>query len=430
MLPKTRRSQENRSPIERITARLLVPLVLGAIALLTLTSSSAVTGSSSGRVACLRCDDLVSLDLILNFLLFVPLGVALSLAGTFWRRSLLLVLLITGGIEVLQLSLVPGRDASLLDVLSNFAGGAVGTFVALHIRRIATPGRAFARYFVVAVFLIWSGTRFGTAWLLRPAFPRTRWYAQLAPREVYPSNFDGKVLLAEIGGESVRDGEMPELYVTLRASGVKVRTVVDGATSTPRLASVLSVLDEHQTEVLVVGQEGLSARLRFRLRAADARLRTPSISLDRAFSASTVGPIELVGFLGPGLISLYRSAPDQYDGAAIALSPGLSWALLLPFDMGLTPRIAQTGTAALATIVLALVGYLVGLSIPGRPVAAAGLSLAIGAIGLWSPAIGFHEATVAGSEALAGTIGAMLGVLAAVAVVRHRTEGHPRTIRE
>ena len=248
--------------------------------------------------------------------------------------------------------------------------------------------------------------------------PDTVWYGQIAPTDVYPADFRGEVLHADIGGVPARTGQMPELHAALRAPTVGARALVSGAERTPRLASVISVLDEHRAEVLVLGQEGDAARFRFRLRTADARFRTPSVRLDGALVSDAHGPTELAGFRSPGRLSLSSATFGELTQATIALGPGLGWALLLPFDIGLTPAVAEAGTAAFAAVVLLLVGYYAGMSLPHRSAAATGLAFALAALGLWGAPIVFPEATVAASEAVAATVGAITGTLAAMGVSR------------
>ena len=407
---------------ERAIARLLLPLAAGVIALLTLTPSG---GESAAMTSlwCLRCGDFGAVDVVLNTLLFTPLGLALGLMGIPWRRTVLTALLTSLGIEALQLTIISGRDASLSDLITNTTGGALGAALALHWRRLVLPRPSDARALLAIMALTWTATRLGTSWLLRPSFPDTVWYGQIAPRDVYPADFRGEVLHADIAGVAARTGRMPELNTALRAPTVGVRALVSGAKTTPRLASVISVLDEQRAEVLVLGQEGNAARFRSRLRTADARFRTPSIRLDGALPPDAHAPTDLTGFRSPGRLSLSSATLGRVTDATITLGPGLGWALLLPFDAGLTPAIAEAGTAAFVAAALLLVGYFAGMAFPGRPVAAACVALALGALGLWCPSVVFPEATVAVSEVLAAALATIPGILAATGVSRLVRQG-------
>lgn len=412
MLAATHSNLGSAVSAQRVVGRLVLTPAAAAIALLTLIPSPTSGGSAQTPFWCLLCGDFGSVDATLNTLLFIPFGLALGLMGFPWRRIVLAALLTTTCIEALQLTIVPGRDASISDVLTNTTGGVIGASLALNWRRLVLPHRSAARVLGALLALSWTATRTGTAWLVRPSFPETVWFAQLAPRDVYPADFRGEVLRADIGGVTPRAGRMPELRTALLPASVEVHAQVSGAGNTIQLASVISVVDEHRSEILVLGQEGRAARFRVRLRAADALFRTPSVSLDNAFPLDPRGPIELAGFRSPGRLSLSSAIQGRISETTIALGPGLGWALLLPFDTGLTPAAAAAGTAALTAAVLLLVGYYAGMGLPRPPLAAASAALMLGAVGLWSPSIVFPEATVTSSEVLAGILGSTLGVLA------------------
>ncbi|HET7241044.1 MAG TPA: VanZ family protein, partial [Gemmatimonadales bacterium] len=62
------------------------------------------------------------MDVFLNLLLFVPLGAGLRLAGWRWRSVVLGAALVSFTVELLQYTVVTGRDASLSDLLTNTTG--------------------------------------------------------------------------------------------------------------------------------------------------------------------------------------------------------------------------------------------------------------------------------------------------------------------
>ena len=68
-------------------------------------------------------------DFLWNVLLFVPLGIGLTLYE--WRSGRVVVagFLLSIGIESLQLGIVPGRDPTINDVLANTAGALLGIWV-------------------------------------------------------------------------------------------------------------------------------------------------------------------------------------------------------------------------------------------------------------------------------------------------------------
>ncbi len=80
-------------------------------------------------LVCIFCGDFGGVDFLLNILLFVPLGLGLALAGFSWRRAVLLAGLLSFGVELLQMKIIVGRDASLGDVMTNTTGGGVGALL-------------------------------------------------------------------------------------------------------------------------------------------------------------------------------------------------------------------------------------------------------------------------------------------------------------
>lgn len=73
-----------------------------------------------------------------NVLLFVPIGLLLHLALPRVPVTGLLVLLMLSstGIELAQYAVLPDREPSLIDVLTNTGGGAVGLVFGADVRRV------------------------------------------------------------------------------------------------------------------------------------------------------------------------------------------------------------------------------------------------------------------------------------------------------
>jgi len=110
---------------------------------------------------CLGCGDYALADAVANVALFVPLGWALSGAGLPPYRALAVVLATTIGVEWLQHGVIPGRVASMSDILTNALGGAVGMALP-RLRRgvVEAPGlarRASIGYSVLLVACLGVG---------------------------------------------------------------------------------------------------------------------------------------------------------------------------------------------------------------------------------------------------------------------------------
>ena len=114
----------------RTSANVLMVVSLFWIAFLTLGH-----GRPHPRPAfwCLWCGRHVLLDLLLNVLLFMPLGVALRMRGFTIRRATLIGLFISTSVELSQYW-IPGREPSARDIASNAAGTLLAAFLATRLR--------------------------------------------------------------------------------------------------------------------------------------------------------------------------------------------------------------------------------------------------------------------------------------------------------
>ena len=105
--------------------RWLSALGLVAIAILTLRPvPTQAAASASTPLLCLVCGSNGGADVFLNLLLFAPLGVGLRLAGWRWRSVVATAALVSFAVELLQFTVVTGRDASLSDLVTNTTGAA------------------------------------------------------------------------------------------------------------------------------------------------------------------------------------------------------------------------------------------------------------------------------------------------------------------
>ena len=88
---------------------------------------------------CVVCGDGGTADVLLNILLFLPLGLALAALDSSRGRALLVVMALSTAIEVYQGTALVGRDACLGDVLSNSAGGLLGWSLYAGLPALAWP---------------------------------------------------------------------------------------------------------------------------------------------------------------------------------------------------------------------------------------------------------------------------------------------------
>jgi hypothetical protein len=284
---------------------------------------------------CLLCGDLAGMDILLNVVLFVPFGFGLRLAGWPRRRVLLTAFATTFLIELTQYSFIPGRDASLSDILTNTTGGLVGMLLAERYALVLWPAPRPARRLAATAAAIWLAAQVVTAWGMGVTLPAQRpYWGQLAPELGQFDRFRGTVLGAELAGQpmpSRRLADTPAIRARLLAGeGIGVRAV--SGPPTARLAPIASVFDEGRQEITLLGQSGTDLVFRIHTRAWSLGLRGPALRLARALPADSGRPFTAGGRMGGGYI---EASVDTGSGPAtrrLALSPSLGWSLLLPFE--------------------------------------------------------------------------------------------------
>jgi VanZ like protein len=90
---------------------------------------------------CLVCGDYGGGDVVVNLLLFIPLALGLRLLG--WSPAAVVATgaAISFTVEFLQLALIPGRDASLSDLLTNTLGSGLGAVLGSKLTSLLRPAR-------------------------------------------------------------------------------------------------------------------------------------------------------------------------------------------------------------------------------------------------------------------------------------------------
>ncbi len=222
------------------------------------------------------------MDFLLNILLFVPLGLGLGLAGFSWRRAVVLAALVSFSVELLQMKVIAGRDASLGDVVTNTTGGAVGALLGIYWRRVVqpppVPARLLALAYAVCLIVIWAGT----AWAFGPTWPvGAPWYGQWAADLGHLKPFLGTPLSISTGGDPLLPGralDQSRLEDAVAADPSMTFRAVLGPRPT-RLAPVGLIYDGWQREVILLGQERQDLSFRYRMRATILKLRNPRANL-------------------------------------------------------------------------------------------------------------------------------------------------------
>lgn len=315
----------------------------GLVVVLTVPPAGA--GGSTGELSfwCLVCGSWGTADLILNVLLFVPMGLVVARPEGGGRSVLVAIAtgaLLSGTVEAIQL-FMPGRHPALADLLSNTAGAAVGGVLAVTADRWLRPGPGVSS---------WLGTAWGagaaivlmaTAWLLTPVLSSDDHRVQWAPALEQYATFPGEVLEARLGRAPLRlgvpdDEGRQRARSHLRHGGELTMRVTFGAPP-PSLAPVLRIVDGGGRDLLILGQDGSDLVYRVRRRADGVRLRRPELRA-RGILAEA-GP-------GDTLVLAAGEAGRARAGDGICLRvgerlrcglgfrSGRGWALLADFGLG------------------------------------------------------------------------------------------------
>jgi VanZ family protein len=326
---------------QRLLSHGLVAATLAIISLLTLTPTSAEPGQT--EVWCLACGHLGGRDFVLNIVLFVPVGFALGLAGVRRRVALPLMAAVTLAIELLQMHVVAGRDASLGDLIANWAGGGVGYVVGTHRGPLLRPPAALARRLALAAAACAVSVFLATAWGVQPSLPRTRYYAQWAADMSNFGHFTGSIVAGRAGtepfppiGEIERSDRFRDRLLDGPAALSAV--VLPSPSQEPQLSPILSVFDQRRREIVLLGQEEHDLVFRMRTRSTDARfpivgVRLPDVFAHRLRGGALAAETTFVaGGLSNGNFWLSAADGGATRRAGYALGPELGWFFLLPWQ--------------------------------------------------------------------------------------------------
>lgn len=331
-----------------------------AVLALTLTP---VDDTIAGRVVkgwCLICGEVGGADFILNSVLFLPFGLGLRLAGVPWRWTIVACAALTLSIELAQMSVITGRDASAGDLVANTAGGIAGALLGTHWRSVLFPGPRASRVlaWVAAVFA--SAVVAFTALALRPFVPDVPLWGQIAPQLAHFERFKGRVLRATLGGELVpamRFPDSPRARRALLAPRATIEAVVVPASPTSEISPIVSIFDGDSREVLVLGQSGRALFFRLRRVGSEARVATPGFALADVFPARapdtlSTDSVRIRADWSGNRIRLSASSHSMHRERNIALHPVLGWRLLYPFPYDITRDLVLASIAWLSALLL------------------------------------------------------------------------------
>ena len=309
-------------------------VTVGAIVAILFETLLPESGHPFGSHLCLVCGELGGVDSLLNVLLFAPLGVGLALRGINRNWSILMACAVSVAVETAQLLFVPGRDATLGDVVTNTLGAALGFALARHAGSWLRPAPRLAAMLGLAWCLLWLGIQAASNFSFTPSIPDSTDFGQIA-RELGDFDvFPGRVIRASIGDVAVLDAQLAahdSIAHRLLGGATVSATVIPGGLTTG-IAPIVRVADAGQREIVLLGQQ--ESRLVFGVRtgAAILRLRPPLFALPGVFPTSTAAPDTLVlsGRYLQREVTLGAQTGSEIRRTAIAPSAALGWTLVLP----------------------------------------------------------------------------------------------------
>ena len=383
-----RRIQIRRSAV---AATALLVFVL----FLTLSPQPVSEGTDPG--GCFWCGHFALADAILNLLLFLPIGFLLALRHRATPvRTWASLTALAAAIELAQLFL-PGRFATLSDVLMNSAGSAIGIGLARLWRRGPALRITESGGLAIVAGAAAACVTLGSTLLLSTSLPESMWFGQWTPDLGHYEQYQGEVLDARIGEIPIpgrRLDDSPSVRTGLHDGDPLVISFVAGPEPFG-LAPVFSIYDGMEREILVLGARDRDLVFRLRRRASDWRLRSPEALYPG--TVPTNGDTALVRMV----VHDRATCLEIPEGECVSLAtPGRGWSLLL----GSAPA---RGAEHIADIVwLGLLFMPIGYWL--RPRREAALGLVIGLAGLLGASL--FSGSMTGTDWLVTGLGPVLGL--------------------
>ncbi|HJQ10605.1 MAG TPA: VanZ family protein [Gemmatimonadaceae bacterium] len=299
---------------------------------------------------CLICGSQGGVDAILNVLLFIPLGVGLSLAGARARHVVLSGLLLSALIETAQLTVIAGRDATVGDIIANTCGAALGYAAANYSVVLFRPSARAAMALIGAWSFVWLALSAALSFAFVQAVPGSYFYGQLGRRLGNFDWFNGQVLSAQVGSARITDSRIDssETMSERLMEGIPLTAAVVPGDPTTRIAPIVRVVDSAGSEAVMLGQLGSMLVLRPATGARIIKLRAPIFGAARVFErrprdpGSSAGTAPTAQRLSPSinLVAQYNSMATLLQGTSayasiqkrIPVRATLGWIALLPFQ--------------------------------------------------------------------------------------------------
>lgn len=326
-------------PRNRRTGAFLLAAAAAGIAALTLTPMPA---ADPLPVGCLICGSLGGVDFVLNVLLFMPLGVGAVML--FGRPPVAVVtgFLVTLTIEAIQWRLVPGRHASLGDLVANTTGSALGALLAVSGVRCIRATGGEAKRLSAGSALLASAVIGVTGALLRPVEPPGPQYVQWAPVRRGTVAFPGSLLSVALNDTSLKPADslaLDWIHDNLESEFTVRGQIESPGIRTSRMAFILRFASTNG-EGLMLAQKGGKLLFRSHIAGAGLGLRSPIVALDNVFTESLYGDLDTIlveAISNRRAITVRSRHTDEASAVTMPRTVGFGWTLVSPREVALDP---------------------------------------------------------------------------------------------
>jgi hypothetical protein len=322
-----RRQHDGRS-----AARRPRPPVALAVWLLIVGALTLVPQSVSHRAPellrlslCVVCGDRGTADAILNLLLFAPLGILMKVNRRSAARAAGVGLVLSVSIELAQ-CFIPGRYSNLADVVWNTCGAWAGAMAwSAMMKRIPWSRRDASRLRALSVLWTFLAT-FGFGWLMAPAPTAGPYWGHLTPSFGDMDHYDGSVVEARFESLPIPDGPFARLSQSSLRDDWRLAVIAVEGAAPSALAPIVSVSDDQDRELILLGAMGNDFVYRERTRARVLRLDQPDLRLRGVMGAATVGDT-----IRMAAVRLGSKRCLMFNGkwGCPAFTPGRGWSLFL-----------------------------------------------------------------------------------------------------
>lgn len=356
---------------------------------------------------CIMCGELGGADIVANLLLFLPFAVGLRLGGLSWRRTVLVAAALSLTVELLQLVAIPGRDASLSDLLTNTIGGAIGATLAPWMPAAIRPSPAKAVRFLAGGTALWLGILATSAWLMSPKLEagelRSGWAGATSEHDI----FHGEIYQVNLDGDPMPTNDSPpdsaEIRRRLTAGKFHLEAEVKSDAPVPYPYWIYK-LRAGGINQLTLFKLRRHAGIAVPVRGMGLELRPITVTLPDAFPDAAGVVVRLEASGAGGVVRLRSTYNGITRSIEFGLSPAYGWRLISPFQIGFGDGV-RWFTALLLTLSVLPLAYWAAWAggwlrwvLP--PAIAAGLTLPSLAVGL--PPVHWSEWAAAALGAVAG----------------------------